>query len=197
MAEYVSFLERKKQEKQKYTTVLQFLSQSWYIIHDVSEEPQYFQDDIDVFFWDETKEKLFSWEIKIDFKIGSTWNFFLETFSNKHKWTPGCFLYSKADLYIYYDVLRENIYIFHFETLKQWFLKSTWFDWIQVTLNEKYFKTKETHTQRENGGFSHTTVGVIVKDTILERSLKQNKIPFIKKKINENISQSEIQNLMI
>jgi hypothetical protein len=85
----------------------------------VEEDPQYQQIDVDLV-W-ETHKQTYLVEIKGD-RIGhKSGNFFFETFSNKERGTPGCFLYSEADLLFYYFVETGRLYILPLPETRRWF----------------------------------------------------------------------------
>ena len=93
-------------------------------------------------------------EIKGD-TYHQTGNFFLETYSNRERNTPGCFLYTEADFIYYYFVTIKKLYILPMPETRQWFLQH---------IDE--FNEKATQTALENGS-KYTTVGRLVPIKIL------------------------------
>jgi hypothetical protein len=92
-------------------------------------------------------------EVKIEIKgdtYHKTGNFFLETYSNEERNTPGCFMYTQADFVFYYFVEIKTLYSLPMPETKDWFEKH---------INE--FKESRTQTPYGNGQ-RYTTVGRLV-----------------------------------
>jgi hypothetical protein len=77
-------------------------------VRNVEDDPTYQQVDVDLL-WT-TQKASYRVEIKGD-RLHKTGNFFFETVSNAQKGTPGCFLYTEADLLFYYFVEPGHLYI--------------------------------------------------------------------------------------
>ncbi len=85
----------------------------------VEADPRYRARDVDLI-W-ETHRRTYQIEIKGD-RWHTSGNFFFETHSNKEKGTPGCFLYTQADLLFYYFVTPRTLYILPMPATRDWFL---------------------------------------------------------------------------
>lgn len=112
----------------------------------VENDPEYQGKDIDLIWI--THDKTLTIEVKGD-RWDNTGNFFFETLSNKEKGTPGCFIYSQADLLYYYFTRIKVLYCIPMIESRKWFLS-----------NINRFKERETHTPIGNGFY--TTVGRLV-----------------------------------
>jgi hypothetical protein len=88
-------------------------------------------------------------EIKGD-TYHQTGNFFLETYSNKERNTPGCFMYTEAQLIYYYFVIIKKLYVLPMPKTRLWFLG-----------HADEFSEKPTQTIVGNGVY-YTTVGRLV-----------------------------------
>ncbi len=86
----------------------------------VEDRPEYQAKDVD-FIW-ETQKAVYQVELKVD-RLHQTGNFFFETLSNSERDTPGCFLYTRADLFFYYFVTVRELYILPMPATRDWFLK--------------------------------------------------------------------------
>jgi hypothetical protein len=78
----------------------------------------------------ETRRRAYKIEIEGD-RWHTTGNFFFETYSNQEKATPGCFLYTQADLVFCYFVEPHLLYILSGAsstqpTTRQWALAYRW-----------------------------------------------------------------------
>jgi hypothetical protein len=125
-------------------------------VKNVENVPAYQRRDVDII-W-KTKKDTYKIEIKGDLWHKSG-NFFFETHSNKEKGTPGCFIYTEADLVFYYFLSPRTLYILPMPETRRWFLA-----------NLNGFKTRHTTTPIPGGYY--TTVGrlVPIKDLIREVS---------------------------
>jgi hypothetical protein len=124
---------------------LHSLPQTRYV-QNVENVPDYQKIDVDLL-WT-TDKKQYKVEIKGD-RWHTTGNFFFETHSNKEKNTPGCFIYTQADLLFYYFVIPQQLYIIPMPTTRDWFLA-----------NIQRFKERATTTPV--GSSYYTTVGRLV-----------------------------------
>ena len=120
----------------------------------VEDDPVYREIDVDLL-WT-TQRRQYQVEIKGD-QWHQTGNFFLETQSNKEKQTPGCFLYTQADLVFYYFIEPSILYILPMPLTRKWFQN-----------NLRRFEERSTTTPVGNAQL-YTTVGRLVPiNTLLE-----------------------------
>jgi hypothetical protein len=115
-------------------------------VENVEDDPTYREQDVDLI-WT-TRKGRYRVEIKGD-RWDRTGNFFFETHSNREKGTPGCLLYTRADLLFYYFVHPRVLYILPMPELRAWFLP-----------RQAEFPTRSTTTPV--GGRHYTTVGRLV-----------------------------------
>jgi len=115
-------------------------------VENVEAQFGYQQLDIDLIWTTETQT--YHVEIKGD-RWHETGNFFFETYSNFEKNTPGCFLYTQADLLFYYFVIPQHLYILPMPTTRQWFNRDT-------------ARFEERATTTPVGNQHYTTVGRLV-----------------------------------
>lgn len=118
------------------------------------------------------------WKYKIDNKIyertieikgdrySHTGNFFIETKSNIEKGTPGCFLYTEADMIFYYFIDTKELNIIPMKSAKKWFVKN------MHRFKEKFLSTKVY------GDIYYTSSGRLVPKKIMH-----NEVLGMKKKI--------------
>jgi hypothetical protein len=99
-------------------------------------------------------------EIKVDTYSGSG-NYFFETKSNIERRTPGCFMYSEADLLFYY-FLGTELHMFNLKKARKWFIE-----------NQDRFTTCRTSTSVGNGARYHTE-GALVKREIFAKEANAN-----------------------
>jgi len=122
-------------------------------VRNVEEVPEFQKLDIDLIWI--TQKRHYKVEIKGD-QWDQTGNFFLETNSNKERGTPGCFLYTHADLVFYYFLHPRILYILPMPLTRDWF-----------TFNLHRFEERSTTTPI--GSDYYTTVGRLVPiNTLLE-----------------------------
>lgn len=112
-------------------------------VQNVEGDPAYQRVDVDLL-WT-TRKRTYKVEIKGD-RWHRTGNFFFETTSNAEKGTPGCFLYTEADLLFYYFLEPRILYILPMPATRQWF-----------EANAHRFEERRTTTPAGNGHY--TTVG--------------------------------------
>lgn len=118
-------------------------------LKNVEDDPEYRRVDVDLL-W-QTHKQTYKVEIKGD-RWHSRGNFFFETESNREKGTPGCFLYSQADLLFYYFVTPKILYILPMAETRRWFLA-----------NMARFEERLTTTAvGSKGGERYTTAGRLV-----------------------------------
>lgn len=111
--------------------------------------------DVDLL-WTTTK-RVWRVEIKGDRKH-HTGNFFFETHSNREKGTPGCFLYTEADLLFYYFVVPRSLYVLPMRATREWFLSTS-----------HLFREASTTTSVGRGRY--TTVGRLVPINAVTRAI--------------------------
>ncbi len=124
-------------------------------VRNVEDDPAFQRIDVDLI-W-ETRHRAYSIEIKGD-RWDKTGNFFFETSSNQEKATPGCFLYTQADLVFYYFVAPRILYILPMPATRDWFLA-----------NLARFPERATTTPVGDGAY--TTVGRLVPIALVLRQV--------------------------
>lgn len=115
-------------------------------VTNVEDDPRYQAVDVDLIWVTQTRS--YQVEIKGD-RWHGTGNFFFETESNAEQQTPGCFLYTAADLLFYYFVHTQQLYILPMPQTRHWFV---------AHMDE--FEEKATTTPV--AGTRYTTVGRLV-----------------------------------
>jgi hypothetical protein len=118
----------------------------------VENDPTYQRLDIDLL-WT-TTQTTYRVEVKGD-RLHHTGNFFFETHSNWERGTPGCFLYTEADMVFYYFVGPRTLYILPMPQTRQWFLA-----------NSHRFRERSTRTPIHDGYY--TTVGRVVPISVVQ-----------------------------
>jgi hypothetical protein len=127
-------------------------------VHNVEEDPVYQSVDVDLLWV--TEKVCYKVEIKADRLGHQTGNFFFETISNKEKGTPGCFLYTPADLLFYYFTETRQLTILPVPATRAWFLP-----------RQDQFPERETTTPI--GRDHYTTVGRLVPVELVSREVKE------------------------
>jgi hypothetical protein len=128
-------------------------------ILNVENDQSYQKKDIDLI-WTFSNNKMSiqkSVEIKSD-NYFSTGNYFFETISNKSKNTPGCFMYSEADLLFYY-FLGYELHIMNLPKVREWFIK-----------NRGQFKVRTTSTS-VNGSRYYTEGSLVKRQRLVDENL--------------------------
>jgi len=125
-------------------------------IHDVQEDPRFQHRGVDLL-WDLPEDRVLGVEVKGD-RHGHRGNYFLELISNLEKDTPGCFLYSTADLVLYAFVREREVHQLPLGPLREWFLPQA-----------KRFPTARTRTRL--GTAYYTTVGALVPVRDVQRAV--------------------------
>lgn len=123
------------------------------LVKNVERDPYYQQMDVDII-WRIKIDPLTIQNIRIEVKadrLDSTGNFFFETWSNRERGTPGCFLYTQADYLYYYFVEPRKLYVLPIKTVRPWFLE-----------RQEEFPERETTTTTPDGAGHYTTVGRLV-----------------------------------
>lgn len=158
---FSSFSSRKVQEKRVLEIIIQRLQKNMEVL-DISEKEEYFELDIDLIVKNQSGKKLWI-EVKIDDRMWETGNFFFEIISNEQKCSPGCFIASKAHLWLYVDTKNTLAYILPLDEIRRVFfsLRNTYTTDIREI--DHLFSLRSTHTQTNAGKYSHTTIGRKVK----------------------------------
>lgn len=116
-------------------------------IHDVQLDPRFQHRGVDLL-WERPSAPVAGIEVKGD-RHGRRGNYFFELISNLEKQTPGCFLYSMADLMLYVFLERAEVHRLPMPATREWFLTRS-----------REFPLKDTRTR--TGASTYTTVGAIV-----------------------------------
>jgi hypothetical protein len=117
-------------------------------IHDVQEDPRFQHRGVDLL-WERGTGELLGIEVKGDRHATLKGNYFFELVSNLEKDTPGCFLYSTADLLLYVFLKSLEVHELPLKETRGWFLPRA-----------KGFELR--HTKTQIGKESYTTVGALV-----------------------------------
>ncbi|MCU0697405.1 MAG: hypothetical protein MUC96_12840 [Myxococcaceae bacterium] len=119
------------------------------LVHDVQEDPRFQHRGVDLL-WDRRDgAPVLGVEVKGDRQGRRRGNYFFELISNAEKDSPGCFLYSTADLLVYVFLDVREVHCLSLAPLRDWFLP----------IARQYpFKSTKTRT----GANLYTTVGAIV-----------------------------------
>ena len=125
-------------------------------VHDVQADPRFQHRGVDLL-WERGAEVL-GVEVKGDRQGGRRGNYFLELISNLEKDTPGCFLYSAADLLAYVFLDRREIHLLPLPAARAWFLA-----------RRSEFPLRRTETRV--GAARYTTVGASVPARTLLREV--------------------------
>lgn len=116
-------------------------------LHDVSKDPRFQHRGVDLL-WERDGAPVLGVEVKGD-RHGRRGNYFFELVSNLEKDTPGCFLYSTADLLVYVFLDKAEVHTLPMKDVRAWFLPRA-----------KQYPLKSTKTR--TGHVTYTTVGAIV-----------------------------------
>jgi hypothetical protein len=116
-------------------------------VHDVQEDPRFQHRGVDLL-WELPTGEVRGIEVKGDRRPRRR-NYFFELISNLEKDTPGCFLYSGADLLVYVFLGQGELHVMPMKDVREWFLPRA-----------KAYELKHTFTQ--TGAIKYTTVGAIV-----------------------------------
>ena len=125
-------------------------------VRNVEDDPAYRILDVDLL-WT-TATRTYRVEIKGD-RHHASGNFFFETWSNRERGTPGCFLYTAADLLFYYFVVPRRLYILPLPATREWFLP-----------RQADFRERATTTPTPRGHY--TTVGRLVPVARVRREVR-------------------------
>lgn len=130
------------------------LSREWLLssvpgsrVHDVQNDPRFRHRGVDLL-WDKPNEGVLGVEVKGD-RQANRRTYFFELLSNAEKETPGCFLYSEADLLLYVFLAPRELHCLPLQATREWFLPRA-----------KEYPLKSTRTK--TGAITYTTVGASV-----------------------------------
>lgn len=116
-------------------------------IHDVQADPRFQHRGVDLL-WERSDGAVLGVEVKGD-RQGRRLNYFFELVSNLEKDTPGCFLYSAADVFLYVFLTEREVHALPLKATRAWFLERA-----------KRFPVK--HTRTRTGSATYTTLGAVV-----------------------------------
>jgi hypothetical protein len=115
-------------------------------IHDVQADPRFQHRGVDLL-WELPSGEVRGIEVKGDRQARR--RYWFELVSNVEKDTPGCFLYSGADLMLYVFLTQSELHVLPLKDVREWFLPRA-----------KAYALK--HTSTKTGAIRYTTVGAIV-----------------------------------
>ncbi len=127
------------------------------LVHDVQNDPRFQHRGVDLL-WERADQQVLGVEVKGDRQGHRRGNYFFELISNAEKDSPGCFLYSIADVLVYVFLDAREVHALELKTVREWFVPRA---------KEYPLKTTKTRT----GAILYTTVGAIVPIKELIRSL--------------------------
>jgi hypothetical protein len=90
-------------------------------VHDVQADPRFQHRGVDLL-WERSGAEVLGVEVKGDRQGGRRGTYFFELVSNFEKDTPGCFLYSAADLLAYVFLDRRELHLLPLPATRAWFL---------------------------------------------------------------------------
>jgi hypothetical protein len=115
-------------------------------VHDVSLDPRFQHRGVDLL-WELPSGEVRGVEVKGDRQTRR--RYWFELVSNVEKDTPGCFLYSGADLMLYVFLSQAELHVLPLKEVREWFLPRA-----------KAYALR--HTSTKTGAIRYTTVGAIV-----------------------------------
>lgn len=116
-------------------------------VHDVQSDPRFQHRGVDLL-WELPTGEVRGIEVKGD-RNATRRRYFFELVSNLEKDTPGCFLYSGADLLVYVFLSQGELHVLPLKAVRDWFLPRA-----------KEYTLKHAFTQ--TGAIRYTTVGAVV-----------------------------------
>ena len=116
-------------------------------VHDVQEDPRFQHRGVDLL-WELPSGEVRGIEVKGD-RQPRRRRYFFELVSNLERDTPGCFLYSGADLLVYVFLAQGELHVLPLKAVREWFLPRA-----------KSYELRHTFTQ--TGAIRYTTVGAVV-----------------------------------
>ena len=90
-------------------------------VHDVQDDPRFRHRGVDLL-WERAGLEVLGVEVKGDRQAARRGTYFLELVSNLEKDTPGCFLYSTADLLAYVFLDRRELHLLPLPAVREWFV---------------------------------------------------------------------------
>lgn len=118
------------------------------VVHDVQADPRFQHRGVDLL-WERPGLEVLGVEVKGDRQAGRRGTYFFELLSNAERETPGCFLYSSADLLAYVALDRRELHLLPFPAVRAWFLA-----------HRSEFSLRQAQTRV--GPSRYTTVGAVV-----------------------------------
>jgi len=118
------------------------------LVHDVQNDPRFQHRGVDLL-WERPGQKVLGVEVKGDRQGFRRGTYFFELISNAEKDSPGCFLYSIADLLVYVFVDVQHVHVLELKPVREWFV---------ARAKDYPLKTAKTRT----GANLYTTVGASV-----------------------------------
>lgn len=91
-----------------------------YKVKDVSMEPYYWHEDVDLIATNIETAKVTKIEVKWDKRLADTGNFFIETTNPKGEGGKGWFKICKADILAYGDAVNKRFYLIDFPALERY-----------------------------------------------------------------------------
>lgn len=95
-----------------------------YKVRDVSMEPEYWHEDVDLIATNLFTEEETKIEVKWDKRLADTGNLFIETINPKGEYGKGWFKICKADILAYGDAINKIFYFVNFKALQEYIEKS-------------------------------------------------------------------------
>jgi len=130
-------------------------------IHDVQEDPRFQHRGVDLL-WELPSGEVRGIEVKGD-RQPRRKRYFFELVSNLERDTPGCFLYSGADLMLYVFLVQGELHVLPLKTVREWFLPRA-----------KAYELRHAFTQ--TGAIRYTTVGAVVPVKDVQEAVAEVKI---------------------
>jgi hypothetical protein len=132
-----------------------------FLVDNVEEDVAYQEIDVDFIWHRVNPENDTMIELKIEVKGDrkNTKNFFFETISNLEKGTPGCMLYTEADLLFYVFLNDFSLYVIKVSELKKW-----------ISDNEFKYEHKNVGTMVGDTWYTSVGIPVPIKDIVLDIS---------------------------
>ena len=127
------------------------------MVHDVQNDPRFQHRGVDLL-WERAGQPVLGVEVKGDRQGKRRGNYFFELVSNVEKDSPGCFLYSVADVLVYVFLDAREVHALQLKAVRDWFVPRA---------KEYPLKTTRTRT----GAVLYTTVGAIVPVKEVHRSV--------------------------
>lgn len=96
------------------------LREHGYLVKDVSMEPKYWHEDVDLIATNKVTGAVTKIEVKWDKRLADTGNFFIEINNPKGEYGKGWFKICKADILAYGDAINKKFYLIEFPQLKKY-----------------------------------------------------------------------------